>query len=242
MTVLESVGSTNTELVNLARQGAADSRVLLAEQQGSGRGRLGRDWVCPRGAGLLMSVLTRLPELPSTCLSWPGALLGLATVRALGEVAGVHAELKWPNDVLVDGCKIAGILAELADVTAGAVVTGIGINVDLHAQELPRDDATSLRLLGAAVSREVLAGALLKRYGELIDRLRATEGDAIEAGLLAEYAGVLGTLGREVCAQLPGGAVMAGTARAIEPDGALVIEDGAGVRRAVHAGDVVHLR
>lgn len=172
-------GSTNADLV--AAAGSSESgQVLIAEEQLAGRGRAGRDWFCPPGAGLMFSALLRLPQVPADRRGWTGALLGLAIVRALDRAfadtrsadAGsggadpggadpggadphgggrVDVSLKWPNDVLLNGDKCAGILGE---VLGDAVVVGAGINVSLRRHELPRADATSL-LLGGAGARSV---------------------------------------------------------------------------------------
>src|SRR4051812_32994780 len=125
ITHVDHTGSTNADL-------AVDStiphgRVLVTEEQLAGRGRSGRDWFCPHGAGLMFSVLLRLPEIPADRRGWTGAVLGLAIVRAL-TATGIGAQLKWPNDVLIDGRKCAGILGEVAGT---ALVIGAGINVSL---------------------------------------------------------------------------------------------------------------
>lgn len=143
-------GSTNADLV--ATAGSAESgQVRTAEEQLAGRGRAGRDWFCPHGAGMMFSALLRLPQVPADRRGWTGALLGLAIVRALdrafaaGGGGRVEVSLKWPNDVLLNGAKCAGILGEVVN---DAVVVGAGINVSLRRHELPRADATSLLLIG----------------------------------------------------------------------------------------------
>ncbi len=142
-------GSTNADLAAAAAS-TESGRVRTAEEQRTGRGRSGREWFCPAGAGLMFSTLLRLPRVPQERRGWTGALLGVAVAaaleHALGDAAPAQVRLKWPNDVLVDGNKCAGILGEVVD---DAIVVGAGINVSLSMDELPRADATSLLLAGA---------------------------------------------------------------------------------------------
>jgi BirA family biotin operon repressor/biotin-[acetyl-CoA-carboxylase] ligase len=138
--VVEETGSTNADLLAKARSGAGEGLVLVAEAQTSGRGRMGRRWISPPRRSLTFSVLLR-PAVPAGLLGWMPLLAGVAVASALQQAAGVDARLKWPNDVLVDGAKIAGILAER---WTNAVVIGTGINVLQHRGELPMPTATSL--------------------------------------------------------------------------------------------------
>ena len=168
VTTVAETGSTNTDLATAANGGATDGTVLIAEWQRAGRGRLGRTWTAPAGSGLTMSILLELPEVPLPRRSWIGALTGLSLAAAVGRSTGVATALKWPNDLLVDGAKCAGLLAEA---TAGGVVVGFGLNVSLRRAELPRPDATSLLLAGAAhLDRAALAAAVLD---DLADRRTA---------------------------------------------------------------------
>jgi BirA family transcriptional regulator, biotin operon repressor / biotin---[acetyl-CoA-carboxylase] ligase len=232
-------GSTNADLAAMGRA-ARSGQVLTAEEQLTGRGRSGRDWYCPSGAGLMFSVLLR-SSVPADRRGWFGAVLGVAIVRALDRVGGVRARLKWPNDVLIDGAKCAGILGEAAE---DAVIVGAGINVSLVAEELPRDDATSLLLAGGApdrLDRAAMLAGILNEFGELLDRWVAAGGDVEGSGLRAEYRTVCATVGSRVRLLLPGGAEVVGEAVDVAPDGSLVVE-GSGVRRAYTAADVIHLR
>ncbi|MGS0686151.1 biotin--[acetyl-CoA-carboxylase] ligase [Nakamurella sp. GG22] len=236
-------GSTNADLS--ARVTTAESgQVLTTEEQLSGRGRSGRDWFCPAGAGLMFSVLVRLPQVPVDRRGWTGALLGLAIVTGIGRVCGVRAGVKWPNDVLVDGRKCAGILGEMVD---DAVVVGAGINVSLGADELPRPDATSLLLIGAhplpaALDRAVLLAGILDAFGDLLDRWVAADGDIDVSGLRSDYRSSCATIGSDVRLMLPGGRQLLARAVDVAADGALLVEDGQGRVTAYSAADVVHLR
>jgi BirA family biotin operon repressor/biotin-[acetyl-CoA-carboxylase] ligase len=138
--VVEETGSTNADLLAEAQAGAREGLVLVAEEQTAGRGRMGRRWISPPRRALTFSVLLR-PAVPAGLLGWLPLLAGVAVASALQQTAGVDARLKWPNDVLVDGAKIAGILAER---WTNAVVIGTGINVLQHRGELPVPTATSL--------------------------------------------------------------------------------------------------
>ena len=148
--VVEETGSTNADLLAKARSGAGEGLVLVAEAQTSGRGRMGRRWISPPRRALTFSVLLR-PAVPAGLLGWAPLLAGVAVASALERTAGVDARLKWPNDVLVDGAKIAGILAER---WGNAVVIGTGINVLQQRGELPVPTATSLLVAqGAGAAR-----------------------------------------------------------------------------------------
>jgi BirA family biotin operon repressor/biotin-[acetyl-CoA-carboxylase] ligase len=162
--VVEETGSTNADLLARARSGAGEGLVLVAEAQTSGRGRMGRRWISSPRRALTFSVLLR-PAVPAGRLGWAPLLAGVAVASALQRTAGVDARLKWPNDVLVDGAKIAGILAER---WGNAIVIGTGINVLQQRGELPVPTATSLLVAqgaraaaarGAGVAAVQAAGA-----------------------------------------------------------------------------------
>jgi len=144
--VVEETGSTNADLLAEARSGAREGLVLVAEDQTSGHGRMGRRWISAPRRALTFSVLLR-PAVPAGLVGWAPLLAGVAVASALERTAGVDARLKWPNDVLVDGAKIAGILAER---WGTAVVIGTGINVLQRRGELPVPTATSLLVAQAA--------------------------------------------------------------------------------------------
>jgi BirA family transcriptional regulator, biotin operon repressor / biotin---[acetyl-CoA-carboxylase] ligase len=236
--VLETVGSTNAVLAAEAAQEAPEGTVLVAEHQEAGRGRLDRSWVSPPRAGLTVSVLLR-PDVPASRRSWLPLLTGVALAEAVGEVAGVRAALKWPNDLLAsDGGKLAGILAEAAD---GAVVVGVGLNVSTTAPELP-EGGTSLLLAGAtSLDRGALLvgylGALGARYRRWIESL----GDPVGSGLARDCVGWSATVGTPVAVTLPDGTVLEGVAEAVDWDGRLVVATDAG-RVELASGDVRHVR
>ncbi|WP_129840812.1 biotin--[acetyl-CoA-carboxylase] ligase [Streptomyces sp. RFCAC02] len=253
--ITDVTGSTNADLAAAARTGAAaPGTVLVAEEQTSGRGRLGRSWSAPPRSGLFFSVLLD-PEadgVPAERLTWLPLLAGVATATALARAAGVDTALKWPNDLLVrvpgpDGAggqdaerKLGGILAERAD---GGVVLGIGLNVSLRADELPVPTAGSLLLAGAAgTDRDPLLRAVLRSLGQWYGQWAEAGGDPAAGSLQSAYAAGCATLGRRVRAELPGGGELRGEAVAVDGDGRLVIATGPGARQAVAAADIVHLR
>ncbi|MCZ7416893.1 MULTISPECIES: biotin--[acetyl-CoA-carboxylase] ligase [unclassified Streptomyces] len=248
--VVERTGSTNTDLVHRVNRGPVEEgTILVAEEQTSGRGRLDRHWDAPPRSGLFFSfVLHPAPEIPQRAWSWLPLLAGVATATALARTAGVDTMLKWPNDLLaeVDGeeRKIGGILAErVGDAVHHAVVVGIGVNVSLHADELPVPEAGSLLLAGArGTDRDPLLRAILRSVEGWYREWRDAGGDAAACGLQETYAAGCATLGRTVRAELPGGKELVGEAVAVDGDGQLVLATGSGVEQAVGAGDIVHLR
>lgn len=246
--VVTETGSTNADVLAMARKGAREGVVLAAEAQTAGRGRLGRRWTSPPGAGLTFSVLLRPYGVPAALLGWLPLLAGAAVAAAVPAVAAVEPSLKWPNDVLAGEAKLAGILAERS---GSAVVVGIGVNVSQDRAELP-PGATAL-LLELAPAGEAppgvaglrtrlltaVLGALSSRY--LAWRDQFSPGDADACGLRQEYSGLCATLGREVTVTLPGGKGIAGTAQGVDWAGRLEVSTAQGVV-PVSAGDVVHLR
>lgn len=247
--VVPETGSTNADL--MAEIAAAehpdslDRAVLLTESQLRGRGRHGRDFGGAPQAQITVSTILRLPGVPLEALGWLPLLTGVAIVDALREVAEVDAELKWPNDVMVSGRKVAGILAEAAAVSpTPIIVLGVGVNVTLTTAELPVPTATSLRLEGASCTdRNTLVRAMLRGLATRVHRWQGQRGDSPE--LAQAYRERCGTLGLHVRALLPGGKELLGIARDIDREGRLLIAlgpDGAGELVPVSAADVTHLR
>lgn len=239
MQAVATIGSTNAALVAAAHDGADEGTVLVAEEQTTGRGRLGRDWVSPRGAGLTCSVLLR-PAPPPGSWGWLPLMTGVALTDAVRRSSDVDVALKWPNDLLIGPhrSKAAGILAEA---TEGAVVLGVGVNVSTLDDELP-SGATSLRLAGATVSREDL---LVEMLGELDSRYAAwslASGDAEKCGLAGAYRGMCATLGQQVRVDLPQSESRLGLAESIDSSGRLVVRTPDGEVTTVVAADVVHVR
>jgi BirA family biotin operon repressor/biotin-[acetyl-CoA-carboxylase] ligase len=249
--VVAETGSTNADVAQAARAGGPEGLVLVAESQIAGRGRLGRSWQAPAGAGLTMSVLLRPTSVAAARHGWLPLLTGVAVMQVCAaEVGGVDAALKWPNDLLVRPIaggrwgKCGGILAEVAD---DAIVIGIGINVSQDRAELPEPmdplayPPTSLAIAGGRGDRERLAVAVLERLSHWYARWSAVAGDPDRSGLAAAYRSLCRTLGRRVTVTLPGGDALRGTATDIDRDGRLLVRAPDGEHRLA-AGDVHHLR
>lgn len=235
--------STNAELVAAAADPSwPDLGVVATDRQTAGRGRLGRTWVTPPGASLAVSVLLR-PDVPAERLGWIPLIAGLAVARAADTLLDdVAVSVKWPNDVLIAGRKLSGVLSELT--ADGSVVVGAGINTAATADELPGESATSLAVEGgtATAPDDVLSAYL----AELVPLYRAfvdARGDATAAGIRAAVTERCGTIGSRIRLEVPGGTVVHGTARGIDADGRLVVQprDGSGLL-PVSAGDVTHVR
>lgn len=235
--VVQETGSTNADVAEAARAGAAEGLVIVAERQTAGRGRLGRQWESPPRAGLALSILLR-PAAPVTKWGWLPLLTGVALAEAVRRVARIDAYLKWPNDLLLQGDrKTAGILAE--GVGDGAVVIGVGLNTTLREHELPRPDATSLALAGAeSADRDPLLRAFLRSFQDVYERWQAGHDDELREAYLFHC----GTIGRRVRVELPAGQTLEGLATGIDPDGRLQVADAAGATHTVAAGDVIHVR
>lgn len=246
----ESVDSTNLEALRDPRPW----RVVVADYQGAGRGRLARQWQAPLGASIAVSAVVPIPVDRAADWGWLPLLTGMAMRSALADVAQVASGLKWPNDVLVQQdvggqveqvshdqpwLKISGVLCEMAT-GDGLVVIGAGANIDQERHELPVETATSLALCGArGVRRE---DVVVRYLGQLADLHRRwwEGGDALEA-LRTEYRSSCLTIGLDVDVHQPDGRVVRGAATGVDDTGRLVVEAG-GLSTAHAAGDVVHVR
>lgn len=241
--VVAATGSTNADLAGLGRRGAEPGVLLVAEHQRQGRGRLDRTWQAPRRAGLTFSVLLQPDRVPSARWPWLPLLTGVAVVEALARATDVDARLKWPNDVLIDDCKVSGVLVERIE-PAGRrpmAVVGVGINVSNTAAELPTADSSSLALQGATtLDRSVILRAVCRTLESLYMAWCDESGDPDE-GLADSYRRRCSTLGRAVRVELPGQGSVTGQAVDVDASGRLVVVGSAG-RVALGAGDVVHLR
>ncbi len=241
--VVAEAGSTNADLMTRAQSGAdIDGSVLLAEYQNAGRGRHGRPWSAPPRAQIALSVGAAAASVPRSGWGWLPLATGVAVADALTAVcgvAGISVGLKWPNDVLVDGGKLAGILAEVA-APAPVIVVGLGLNVTLTAEEAPDPAATSLLMLGlSAVDRNTLARKILGELAVRVDAWRSAGG--ADPALVADYRRHSLTLGSRVRATLPGDREVVGTAHAIDETGRLCVDTG-GQTVAISAADITHLR
>jgi BirA family transcriptional regulator, biotin operon repressor / biotin---[acetyl-CoA-carboxylase] ligase len=233
--VVEDADSTNSLVANRARDGAPAGLVIVAENQTAGRGRLDRTWEVPPRAALTFSMLVR-PKAPPEMWPWLPLLTGYAVHAALVDrVPGLG--LKWPNDVLVEDRKLAGILVERVETATGpAAVLGVGINVSQEQSELPVPEATSLWLeVEGSPDRTEVLDTVIGSIDALLPLLADPE------SLRRAYSGECVTLGKQVRASLPGGQDVEGTAVDIDEGGRLVVST-AGGPVPVGAGDVIHVR
>lgn len=212
------IDSTNRWLVEQARAGARAGLVAVADHQTAGRGRFDRRWDAPPGANLLMSVLLRPEGLETTRRHLVVATVAVAAVKALEKLApALAAGIKWPNDLVVDDRKLAGVLAEAT--ADGAVVVGIGVNLGWAPEGAAR---------ATGVERDQLAEGLLAEMSE--------DWDAVAA----EYRRRCVTIGRQVRVEMPD-ETFTGTAADVDDHGHLLVDVGVCLR-TVSAADVVHLR
>lgn len=235
-----TIDSTNVYAGRLAREGATEGVIVIADAQSGGKGRLGRSWVSPPGINLYLSVLLR-PSVPATTAPQLNLLAAVAVADAIAEVCQLSPSIKWPNDVLVDGKKVCGILAEM-QTEAGelrAVILGIGVNINAPLSAFPEelhDKASSLLLVsGRVIDRSVFTASLLthleKYYVLWIEQglpaLRAT---------WEMYASAV--LGKRIAVATPEGTAT-GVALGLDDDGALLLrgESDGEVHRLL-AGDV----
>jgi BirA family biotin operon repressor/biotin-[acetyl-CoA-carboxylase] ligase len=248
--VLDEVGSTNSELVRLVAEDPGawpDPAVLVTDHQTSGRGRLGRSWSAPAGTSLAISVLLR-PEVPRARLGWLSLAAGAAMTEALIGL-GVEARAKWPNDVLIGGRKVCGVLAEaLADPSGEAahrapgVVIGAGLNHAATRADLPVPTATSLAEEGGPTDPDLLLAAYLERLLALVGAFEASDGDPEASGLRAAVRAVSDTIGRRVRVTTSGEPVV-GEAVDIDLEGRILVDRGSVLgSTACATGDVEHLR
>ena len=239
ITVLETVDSTNDLAKRQALQGAPDGAIYLAEEQTGGRGRLGRSFVSPHGCGLYLSLLLR-PDCAPAALPHVTAMAGVAACDAVEALSGVRPGIKWTNDLILEGKKVAGILTELSaqweSGTLESLVIGIGINCNHRETDFPeelRDKAASIAMMtGERIDRNLLAARLISRLYDLSQGLLQDK-----ARWMAQYARDCITLGRQVQV-LRGGSVRLGTATGLDENGGLLVTYENGEQGVVFSGEV----
>lgn len=233
----EEVTSTNQVLKKLAEEGAPEGTLVTADAQNQGKGRAGRVWMIQPGANIAMSLLLR-PQISPARISMVTLVMGLAVTCACRELYGVDTGIKWPNDVVINGKKICGILTEMSMelMAVNYVVIGTGINVnETEFPEEIRDKATSLQLeLGRKLGRAELMACCMKYFEEFYDQFLST-GDL--SLLQEQYNGLLLNRNRGVRVLEPG-REYSGVALGINKDGQLLVEKEDGSQTAVYAGEV----
>lgn len=268
--VVSATGSTNTDLMAALRTDPGawpHGSILIADHQQAGRGRGGRDWQTPPQTALTFSLVLKF-EQDSAVLPALPALIGLGALQAIRATAGLPAELKWPNDIVLPAPgeeplpgwgiwrKVGGVLIEVLPGTAGAIptasgpaaagptaVVGLGINVHQEAHELPVPHATSLRHAGArGVGRKLLLVALAQALLNISDQLSAAGGDLATSELLEQVASHSVLLGQALEVKLPGGKVLRGTGTGLGASGELLVTDATGDMHTISSADVELIR
>ena len=233
----EVITTTNQYAKKAGEEGAPEGLLVVAEEQTQGKGRFGRWWKTPSGSCIAMTLLLR-PKLPPARISMVTLVMGLAVTAAIRELYGLPAGIKWPNDVVLHGKKLCGILTEMSAelMAVNYIVIGTGINVNL--KEFPKeleDTATSIALnLGHEVNRAELIAACMKNFEEYYEKF-VRDGDL--SGMMEEYNDLLLNKDQKVRVLEPGGEYN-GTALGINSSGELLVEREDGSVETVYAGEV----
>lgn len=237
--VFQETNSTNDLADRLARDGIEEGMVVFAEKQTRGRGRMGRTWASPGGMGLWFSVVLR-PRLSPRAATQLTIAAATAARRAIHRVTGLEPDIKWPNDLLLDGRKTAGILTEMGAELDKVkyLIIGIGVNVNQESKDFPpelRRVAISLRMaLGRPISRPELAAALLRELDADYARVHAGRFEDVAE----EWSRHCRTLGQRV-AILQGDRRLEGRAEGLDHDGALLLRNARGRLERVIGGDIM---
>ena len=242
---LASTGSTNSDLIASAiaePEKFPDFSVLVTGSQVAGRGRSGREWIAPAGSSLIVSILLRPASVSPTQYSWLPLIAGLSMANAVSSFGGANRTLvKWPNDILIDDRKVAGILSEALSDLSGVVV-GTGLNVFQTREQLPIETASSLSIEGIEIpSLDLLLGEYLINLRRNYDEFISCNGELGDTELLDAIRSACGTIGRQVRVILPGDKEIVGEAIDIDSLGRLVVQHESQTT-AVSVGDIVHLR
>lgn len=226
VTVVPATASTNTDLMQAAEVGSVHGQALLAEFQHAGRGRRGRSWVGPVARNLAMS-MGHLTSRSPFQLGGASLVVGVAVCEALVSQGAAGIGLKWPNDVIVNGAKLCGILVEISGGERTHLVVGVGINVKLTDAEIERLDqpATDLVRLGVQADRTTLAAAIVGRIGEYLDEYERSGFPAFKARYDALHA-----FQDRPCRVTLGGEAIDGVVRGVLPDGRLSLDTDTGIR------------
>jgi BirA family biotin operon repressor/biotin-[acetyl-CoA-carboxylase] ligase len=240
----ECVGSTNAVACQQAATGAAEGLLVVADEQTAGRGRMGRSWWAPKGAGLLFSLLLR-PVIPAARAGQLSMCLGLGTAEGIESVTGLRPALKWPNDLLLGGRKLGGMLSELgvAENRVEYVVLGLGVNVNGVPTDLAATSISLSAVLDRAVDRVELLAEILAHFEAWYERLLPSAAEAgsrklgVSDPIHTAWAARLDTLGRDVTVTTAAGQ-RRGKAVGVSPEGALLLQGEDGEITMIWSGDV----
>jgi BirA family biotin operon repressor/biotin-[acetyl-CoA-carboxylase] ligase len=239
--LLAETGSTNEVAIGLADGGAVAYSLVVAESQTAGRGRLGRSWQSPSGSGLYFSMILR-PRLEPEDLPKITLAAGLAVCSAIEKVSGLSLLIKWPNDILLDGRKLGGILSEVADLQnesgRPAVVLGVGLNINTPRSAFPADLQDKAAYLSVYAGREYPRGeilaAIVVEIKKIVERFER-EGFVM---ILEEWRRRDASLGRELSWLTQGGDIVKGVSLGPDRSGQLLIRDDQGTVHEVLSGDI----
>lgn len=234
---LEEVDSTNNYARKLAEDGAPHGTLVVTDYQSGGKGRRGRSWVMPHGKAIAMSLIVH-PNIRPEKASMLTLVIGMAAAKAIQETTGLKTGIKWPNDVVIEGKKISGILTEMSAEMDGIHYVVIGIGINANFTEFPeelKDTATSLQLqLGHPVDRGTIICAIMKAFEVYYDKFMAKGSMEL---LTEEYQQMLVNRNRQVRVLEPGNEY-SGIARGIDDAGQLLVEKENGEIIPVYAGEV----
>lgn len=225
-------GSTMDVAHRLAAAGEPEGTVVFAEAQNKGRGRLGRSWASPKGTGVYLSLVLR-PQLPLAELPKITLMTAVAVAKAIQEETGLKPEIKWPNDLLLSGKKLAGILTELGRTETPYIVIGIGLNVNTPAESLPETGTSLAQQLGKPVDR-------LRFARRLLAELDAAYAEFLAGGMpaiLESWREFAGFLGGRIRVSL-NGRLLEGQALDVDPSGALLVRTENGLVQSVASGEI----
>ncbi|MBU1006140.1 MAG: biotin--[acetyl-CoA-carboxylase] ligase [Candidatus Omnitrophica bacterium] len=234
----KEASSTNDIAYGMAVSGEREGAVVVAEYQTSGRGRLGRKWVSPGGKGAYFSIILRPDILPRE-ISAITLLVSLAVAKAVRGITGLPAFIKWPNDILINGKKVCGILTELNGETdkVNFIITGIGININTKVELLPEGASSLAAEKGVAVDRLELVKAILRN----IDKYYKIFNGGDTAAIIKEYKKLSAVLDRQVQINYHN-KLMSGHVVDVDKEGALILRLDSGFNERILAGDVTMLR
>ncbi len=233
----EETDSTNTRARALAEEGAPEGTMTVAERQNAGKGRRGRSWSSPPGSGIFMSLVLR-PDIPPSQASMVTLAAAVAVARGIRQATGVQAMIKWPNDLVLSGKKICGILTEMTTELESIQYAVVGIGINVNTEEFPQElsgTATSLFLeTGSRWKRGPLVGEVAMAFEDCYRLFLASKDLSL---LKEEYEQHLSNLNRQVTVLDPAGSY-GGICRGITNDGQLLVEQEDGKVRQVLSGEV----
>ncbi|WP_349407550.1 biotin--[acetyl-CoA-carboxylase] ligase [Pseudalkalibacillus sp. SCS-8] len=235
----ESQVTSTQELAHKhALDGTEEGSIVIADEQVSGKGRLGRAWHSPKGSGIWMSIILR-PNIPPQKSPQLTLLAAVSVVQGIEEVTGLNGQIKWPNDILIDGKKVVGILTELqaeAD-RINSVIVGIGINVNTPREAFPEEIANTATSLKVEAGEEIERAKLVRAILEKMEKLYLLYLEHGFAPIKLLWEGSAASLGKRVRVRTITG-VLFGRAQGITEEGVLLVEDDEGTVHRVYSADI----